>query len=209
MRRQRDDYLFCTRDWFSVREGQKSSLQSEIDGIDGNQLLNTSVDDLCDYFEENFRIDMPVLNEDQIVADQRETQIDVSQDRMRDVRDRSRPFHMSGTRVEVTVPFSGDSDAFNIQPTRNTSAPPRGKISTDFLLLEVAGIDLESEQVRAEIDRTLGDIRTYLEWLRGDAREFNEQIRQLARERIDWRRQKLLSDQHPRRQSWISIAGTY
>ncbi len=195
MRRQRNDYLFCTTDWFSVRDGQEKSLQSEIDGVDGNRLLNTSVDDLCDFFEKNFRIDVPVLAEDKIVADQREVQIDVSQDRMRHVRDRSQPFHMSGTCVEVTVPFAGKPATFQIQPSRYTSSPPRGKINSDTLVLEIAGVELDPEKVKAEIDQTLANIGTYLEWLRSDVRGFNEQIRQRARERIHLRRQKLLSDQ--------------
>ena len=54
---------------------------------------------------------------------------------------------------------------------------------------------MEPQQVRAEIDRRLGETTKYLEWLRGNASEFNEKIRQLASERINWRRQKVLSDQ--------------
>ena len=112
MYRGRNDFLFSRADWFSVEENQKRALQSEIDAIDGNRLLNTSVDDLCDFFEEKFRIDIPELHEDQIVADQQEVQIDVSQEPMRFIRDRSRPFNIAGTLVEVTVPFSGESEAF-------------------------------------------------------------------------------------------------
>ena len=83
MRSGQGDYLFCSADWFSVEESQRRKLHSEIDAINGNRLLNTSVDDLCGYFEDKFRIDVPMLHEDQAVADQQETQIDVSQDSMR------------------------------------------------------------------------------------------------------------------------------
>ena len=163
--------------------------------MDGNQLLNTSVDDLCVYFEEKFRVDVPVLHEDQIVVSQEETKIDVSRDPMRFIRDRSRPFYMTGTLVEVTVPFSGDSEAFKIRPTTFTTTLPRGEINNNSLVIRVMGTDLKPQQVRAEIDRALGEIKKYLEWLRGNASGFNEKIRQLASERINWRRQKLLSNQ--------------
>lgn len=196
MREGRDDYLFCRADWFSVEQRQKRALQSEIDAIDGNRLLNTSVEDLCRFFEEKFRIDVPELHEEQIVADQEETQIDVSQDQMRYIRDRSRPFHVAGTRIEVTVPFSGDSEAFNIQPTTYTSAPPRGEVRDGTLLIKIQGTNLEPQQVRSEIDRTIGEVKKYLEWLRANARGFNEQIGRLANERITWRRKKLLADQN-------------
>ena len=70
---------------------------------------------------------MPVLDENQIVADPQETEIDVSQDQMRSIRDRSRPFYITGTLVEVTIPFSGDRGAFTIQPTTSTNmAAQRG-----------------------------------------------------------------------------------
>lgn len=120
----------------------------------------------------------------------------VSQDQMRYIRDRSRPFHVPGTLVEITVPFTGDAEAFRIQPTTYTSAPPRGDVRNNSLVLSVAGTDLEPQQVRSQIDRTLGEVRQYLGWLRANADGFNRQVRQLARERIDWRRNKLLADRN-------------
>ena len=196
MPRGPSDYLFCGTDWFSVEKSQERALQSEIDAIDGDRLLNTSVDDLCDFFEEKFRIDIPELHEDQIVADQEETQIDVSQDPMRYIRDTSRPFYVAGTLIEVTVPFSGESEAFAIRPTTYTLAPPRGEIRGNALVIKVQGTDLEPQRVRDEIDRTIGEVKTYLDRLRGNASGLNEQIRRLANERINWRRQKLLADQN-------------
>ena len=163
--------------------------------MDGNRLLNTSVDDLCNYFEEKFRINVPVLHEDRIVVSQEEAKVDVSQDPMRFIRNRSQPFYIPGTLVEVTVPFSGDSEAFKIRPTTFTTTLPRGEINNNSLVIRVKGTDLKPQQVRAEIDRALGEIKKYLEWLRGNASGFNEKIRQLASERINWRRQKLLSNQ--------------
>ena len=192
---ERDEYLFRGPEWFRVEQHQERSLQSEIDATDGNRLLNTSVDDLCDYFEDKFRIDVPVLHEDRIVVSQEETKIDVSQDPMRFIRDRSQPFYLAGTAVEVTIPFSGDSEAFKIRPTSFTTVLPSGTVNNESLVIRVAGTDLEPQQVKGEIDRRLADIKKYLEWLRGNASGFNEGIRLLAKEQINRRRQKLLSDQ--------------
>ena len=122
MRRGRGDYLFCGTDWFSVAEGQRRTLQSEIDTIDGNRLLNTSVDDLCDFYEGKFRIEVPELHEDQIVVDQQEIQIDVSQDQMRYIRDRSRAFHVAGTFIEVTVPFFSANRKLSTHDQQRTRA---------------------------------------------------------------------------------------
>jgi hypothetical protein len=122
------NYLFSKYDWFAVQDHQKKQLADEVAKIDGNRLLNTSLDDLCDYFEDKYRVNVPTLNETEIVADQKETQIDVSRDRLRVIRDRSRPFYIPGTEIEITVPFEGDAEAFNIQPTSFTSSPPIGSM---------------------------------------------------------------------------------
>ena len=190
-----EDYLFNNVDWFTVQENRKSSMMREIDSIESNRLLNTSADDLCDYFDKKFRIDVPVLERDGIVADQKETQIDVSHDPYRDIRDRGSAFHVPGTAVEITVPFSGDALAFSIRPTSFTSGPPRALVGDGSLIVRVAGTNLNAGGVRTEVDRTIGEIQRYLEWLRNDAEGLNKQLRQLARQRIDGRRDKLLKDQ--------------
>jgi hypothetical protein len=192
----RGDYLFSTTDWFSVEENQKRSIISEIDGLQGNRLLNTSVDDLSGYFEQKYRIDVPVLEEDRIVADQKETQLDVSRDPNRFIRDRTRPSLVTGTLIEIAVPFTGDADTFKIQPTTYTSAPPRGEVRDGELLLTFTGTHLDPKQVRSTIDRMIAEITQYLGWLRANADSFNKHIRQLAHERIERCRQKLLADQN-------------
>ena len=193
--RQRPNYLFSSADWFSVQENQKKAMLEEIASIDGNRLLNTSVDDLCAYFEEKYRIEVPILREDQIVADQQESQIDVSRDPMRFIRDRSSPFFVAGTAIEITIPFDGDAEAFKIQPTTSTLSPPIGEVRGQTLLLRIEGTDLNAEQVKALINRTIAEIKSWLENLRRDTQGINAQIPKLVREAIERRRQKLLADQ--------------
>jgi hypothetical protein len=45
------NYLFCNFDWFFIDQHQRKQLAAEIDGLDGDRLLNTSVEDLSEYFE--------------------------------------------------------------------------------------------------------------------------------------------------------------
>ena len=47
------NYLFNTFDWHSVDQHRRMELAKEIDSINGDRLLNSSVDDLCDYFEKS------------------------------------------------------------------------------------------------------------------------------------------------------------
>ena len=189
-------YLFSKYDWFAVQENQKKQLAAEIAQMDGNRLLNTSVDDLCDYFEEKYRVNVPLLKESEIIADQKETQIDVSGDRLRAIRDRSRPFFIPGTIIEIIVPFDGDAEVFNIQPTSYTLNPPIADVRGDRLIIKVIGSDLKADKVRSEIDKTISDIKMYLNTLNENAKGLNDQLRNLANSLIQRRREKLLSDQN-------------
>lgn len=190
------NYLFSKYDWFSIQENQKRQLTAEISQMDGNRLLNTSPDDLCDYFEEKYRVNVPVLREDEITADQNETQIDVSGDRLRVIRDRSRPFYISGTEIIITIPYEGDTEVFNIQPTTFTLSPPSADIRSNSLIIKIQGTDLKPEQVRSEIDKTISEINQHLNTLKENAKGLNGQLRSLANGAIENRRKKLLSDQN-------------
>jgi len=189
------NYLFSKYDWFGVQDHQKKHVTDEVAKMDGNRLLNTSLDDLCDYFEDKYRVNVPSLIETEIVADQNETQIDVSRDFLRAIRDRSRPFYISGTEVEITVPFEGDAEVFDIQPTSYTLSPPIADIRDDKLIIRVQGTDLKPEEVRSQIDQTLSKIKKYLNTLRDNAKGLNDQLRGIAQSAIERRRGKLLSDQ--------------
>lgn len=192
----KEDYLFVGTDWFSIEDHQKRSISSEVDGLDGDRLLNTSADDLCAYFQEKYGIDVPVLDESSIVVDQHEKQLDVSRDTNRYISDRSRPFYVAATEIEVTIPFTGDADAFKIKPTTYTTSPPRAEVRSNHVLVRIVGTNLEAARVKETIASTLSDINKYLDWLRQNAEGFNGQIEKIARDRIEFRRKKLLGDRN-------------
>lgn len=194
--RRHHDFLFSNTDWFAVDQHQRKALAEEIAGLNGDRLLNTSVDDLCEYFEKKYWIEVPLLQTDDIVADQSEAQIDVSRDPNRYIRDRDRPFMITGTAIEVTIPFVGDAEVFNIQPTSYTLSPPRAEIRGQTLVLRIVGTDLSAERVRNDVDRTLTEIEAHLKTLRGNAQGLNKQLRDIAKDVIENRRKKLLADRN-------------
>ena len=67
-----------TRTELSVSSVTSMTATSEISASRHHEIRAASVDDLCDYFEEKYRFDVPTLHEDQIVAGQIKAQIDVS-----------------------------------------------------------------------------------------------------------------------------------
>ena len=192
----RDDYLFNRVDWFSVDANQRAELEKEVGEIDGNRLLNTSIDDLCEYLIEKYRVNVPELDRARTVADQREIKIDVSNDPMRMIRNRSRPFYVDGTEVMIEVPFTGDAEAFKVQPTTYTMNPPRADAQGNVLIVKLSGTNLGSEQVKKELNSTLDSIDNYLGNLRANADTLNAALPELTRSAIERRRNKLLTNQN-------------
>ena len=115
---------------------------------------------------------------------------------MRAIFDRSRPVYIPGTKIEVSVPFTGEAEGFTIQPTTYSLNPPRGDVRGGTLILSIIGIDLEASKVRQEIDNELDRIDSYLTSLRGNAERLNSELDSIARQCIEQRREKLLADQN-------------
>ena len=183
----RDDCLFLEIKWVAFAQRKREQLEAEIDGWNGDQLLNTSVDDLCRYFAETYQIDIPVLDREGIfVAPPSETQIDVSSDSYHAV-----------TVLEITVPFTGDAEAFSIRPTTFSldSLLPCVTVGVQMLTILITGTNLEAREVGQRINHILDSIDSALTTLREDAKTLNRQLESIARLRIEQRRKKFLADQ--------------
>ena len=55
------EFLFSNVSWHDVERHQLQELQKAVGEMDGNRLLNTSVEDLAAYFEKKFQIEVPTL----------------------------------------------------------------------------------------------------------------------------------------------------
>lgn len=168
----------------------------DIEKVAPDRLLNSSADDLAAYFADKYKIDVPVLDEENLVVDQREKQIDVSRDQNRYIRDPSRPFYITGSEIEVEIPFTGEAEAFKIQPNPYTSSPPRAVVRGSVLTFAISGTNLDAAQVKGEIERTLREIQSYLANLRANAVGLNSQLLGEARSAVDGRRSKLLANRN-------------
>jgi len=190
-----DDYLFIKRDLRRVIEGQEKAMNDEIDSIEGNKLLNTSVEELVDYFRGKYLLLTPKLLEDKIFVDQNESKVDVSNDFIRSISDRSEPFYIIGTKIDFYIPFEGDKELFEYQPSTYTLNPPRGIVTDTNLILTFQITNHNGDAVKAAFQRTLDEIKGYLRTIEKDVVEFNNPIGDKIRTRINSRREKIKNDQ--------------
>lgn len=191
----RSDYLFSEFDLRRGLEAEREKMFQEIEGMEKNRLLNTSVPDLVDYFVEKYTIKAPKLLEDQITTDQSETQVDVSRDQSRYISDRSRPFHISGTKITYFIPFEGDGELFRAQSSMMSFNPPRATLHGQEVYVTYTITNHDGNAIRTQFDGLLGQIKQLLTGTYNDVDIYNSEIRQNAEGRINARREKLLKDQ--------------
>ena len=127
--------LFVTHDLdYSIRATMQK-MQQEVEGLDENRLLNTSPEDLKGYLVETYGITPITLLRDQWYADYQDAPVDVRHDPMRWIDDRSRPVMVAGERVEVRIPFEGESDLFYAKASTYSLNPPRAVIEKTEIVL--------------------------------------------------------------------------
>lgn len=190
------DLLFYSRGNLSdALDAQRKKVGDEIAGMDGDHILKVSEDDLLDYIVAKHRIEPPAIRHEKIgQLEPSDAQVDVSQDIRRAIFDRTSPHYITGTRVEIVVPFDGEPDCFQFQPSTFTFNPPRGRLKGQELHLVFEGADLEGDSLKQAYENELRRIEEYLRWVRNDIEQFNTSLPDLVRKAVTARKQKLLKD---------------
>ena len=185
--------LFCTFNLSQSLQGTQEKLRHEVETLDANRLLNTAPADLRDYLVEKYKVEPIELQRENWYADHKEVQVDVRHDRMRWIEDTSRPALVPGERIQVRVPFEGESELFYSQPNTMSSSPPRAVIDGNELVLSYETPSDSPRDVRPLIDRALTEIEQYLGWQRSMIDAYNAALPQAAELAIEQRRERLLA----------------
>jgi hypothetical protein len=187
--------LFSSKNLGEVINHRRRGIIQEIAEMEPNRLLNTSVDDLAHYFEEKYQLVTPEIQEADITVNQKETQVDVSRDPLRNIPDRSRSYYVSGTLITYYIPFTGELDLFSCRASSYSTNPPQGNVEDNHLLITYTVTEHDPSAVRGQFQSELANIKQYLQWIDVDARNFNSTLHEYAKGQIEKRREKLLKDQ--------------
>jgi hypothetical protein len=189
------EILFNTYQIFGVVQGQTEALKKRVQSIPPNTLLNASEHDLVEALLEEFRLNVPIIKDENIyIAHSGETQVDVSRDPMRMIYDRSEPFYIPGNKTVIGVPFQGNAEFFKIQPQTYTLNPPRAEIGKGEILITYVRTDQNAEAIKQDYQRTVSSIKDYLRSLSESAALFNGQLEGLATSQLKARKDRLLAD---------------
>jgi uncharacterized coiled-coil protein SlyX len=189
----RDEALFWEYDWFAVVEAQKAAIRRDAENMSKADFARQPLDELQADLCEKYSLEVPALDLDNITIKQRETDIDVSHDRMR-YFSTGGPHYIKGTAIDVRVPFVGDPGMFKIKPTTWTTSLPRGRIEGSSVRFTISGTDLSPEKVKSEIDHRINEIQQWLGFQEQSIGNFPTELAQIAKQALEARIKKLESD---------------
>ena len=180
------------RDFF---EHIKLELKREVEKFDSNYIFKVSEEDFCQYLIAKYSFPPLKILEDKIyVYDHKEVDIDVSEDPLRVIFDRSRPFYVKGVQIIIAVPFEGDGELLQYQPSTSTLNLPRGKIVGQEIHLIYKTVEHDAEKLKQMYQRDLNEIKKYSEWVNRDVSNFNRELESFVRQFVAHRKKKLLDD---------------
>ncbi len=193
--------LFCEHDLSAVLRSNLERVRDAVNNISEELFLNSNDEEIFDHVFSKVRI-LPIdLNEELMEMDNQETQIDVSQDRTRHIFDRSRPFNISGLKITVSIPYSGNSTLWKCQPNSWKSIYPSAQIRINSHDNESGFIDLIIEksadkvsngpEIKSEIDSELSEIKWYLNNVNGQVNGHNKELAENIKSFIENRRRRL------------------
>jgi len=198
MRYGTPELLFNKHGMHAVLQGQEQSALAAPASMNDEIILNTPVDDLVEQLAERFNLNVPVLDRQGAEAEHSEEPVEVF-DAYFSPGHRGGPDRrntVQGSILELSVPFTGDTEFFHIQPTTFDSAPPRAQIDKNHLVLRHTARELNDEQANTALNGVLDNIEKYLAWQRATTEPFSERIKQRLREAIEARKAKVLRDRN-------------
>lgn len=192
--KMRPGYLFSRSEISPVLEGHRRHLKEEASQLSASYIEQFSDQDLIRELAARYKLELPVIEEEKGYLSHAEVDIDVSHDPMRMIFDRSRPFYLRGLEITYHLPFRGEPDFFQIQPSTSNTSRPAADVSANELLLKYQTIDNNLEAVKTAYKRDLDQIKAHLGWLQEDIAKFNSTVGQEIQTVVLQRKQKLASN---------------
>lgn len=179
-------------DALRAREGQ---LDNAAAAFKAEIVRTRSVEEVAAQLVKEHGVEPLALDWAGMTVSSEDAQIDVSGEWDRVIFDRSRPFHVSGTRLTFHIPFAGERDLFKFQPSTYTLNPPRAIVGDrELRLVAIAPAD-RRDGLKSALDAEVAKIKQYVEYTNADVLAFNAQLEARARAAATRRQEKVKADE--------------
>ncbi|MBD2502524.1 hypothetical protein H6G83_18230 [Anabaena azotica FACHB-119] len=184
--------LFSGRQFSSFSRGKLESIFQDIDNLDASNLLNTSLDNWCDFYENSCKFEMLEILEDEITTDQEEALVPV----MNPYRGYTQE---KGTKFNFFIPFKGEKELFSYQSSvliGDVNNTLLAQIDNNEIILEYTEWHPEIIRIQSQFKQDLSKIRENIRYINQEVSAFNNSIRTKIKSKLESRQQKLLQDQN-------------
>lgn len=148
----RPSYLFQNSGISHVLDAHASQCRQKVDAIPRDRFLATPADDLVEFIVADLTIEPLVIYEDRMTREQSEINIDVAGWPGRYTRSNG-PCLVPGIRVVVSLPYSGDSNLWNIRPNTFSTMPPFGDVGAGVLEMKFESpLDQPLERIKERLE---------------------------------------------------------
>lgn len=182
-----DDILFWKAEIDNVVAAHRNAMNTELDRMADNRLLNTDIAELEEYCFQKYALDLPVLGEPRVDNDR--TKMTVG--RHGDFNFDYGQYQVDAERYTLEIPFTGDGDLFACKGNTFTHNPPRGTVRGNVLSMSIVDRNLSSERLNQEFDRFISNINEHLGWLKPSVEGWNNSLKGLVRDQASARRGRL------------------
>ena len=131
-----------------------------------------------------------------MTGDVDETSVDISNDYRRHVRDRSRPFNIPGTRIDLRIPFNGPK-VFRLRPSHSSLNPPRARIEGNTLVVSCSipsdVLEERRQAVIGSLHNEISKIEEGLTCIETDLDKWEPELRHAVEGAVQERRANILA----------------
>lgn len=190
-----ENILFYRNSLSDILRAQIVLVTKEVDSISTDQFIANSNEQIIDHVFSKMAITPLILFRDQMSLSE---PVEATAKR-RDPFERGF-FEVHVIRAVLSIPYSGESDLWKMQPSSFTTTFPRGDYSSQRgndqagilqFTLEFTQAEYKSEAIQNEIDRNLELIEKYLGWIKRDIDSNNPQLLSEINQRVTQRRERL------------------
>jgi hypothetical protein len=185
------DLLFWNHDLRSTLDQHAQKARAAVASLSTGQVAGDAGDSIIAKLEKEYHVAPLKLHEEGVAVEHKEVQVDVSQDPMRSVFDRSHPCYIPGQQVRYIVPFEGDPTLWECKPSTFNLNPPRAKIEGTELVFQFEVPNNAVSRTKHYFDAELSNVKQWIEYGLVDVESHNQRLEKLLRDALARRREEL------------------
>lgn len=128
-----------------------------------------------------------------IILHVEETTVSPAIERQVTIESYGQRFQAKKTFVTFSVPFTGDTELFHLQPNQHTLNPPREVIGENEVTLEIEQSG-DAENVTNEFKQRIAKIQSYIHYQQSQITHYNSELPHKTKSAFQQRKAKLIAD---------------